>query len=665
MLEKITICALFFQLLITVPFPSYAQDNVDHLLNLSMQKLLNRKVTSVSKNEENAHEAAAAVYIITSENIRRSGATSIAEALRLAPGLQVSRIDSNKWAITSRGSAEQFSNKLLVLMDGRSVYTPLFSGVYWDIQDTILEDIDRIEIIRGPGATQWGANAVNGVINIITKSSAETQGTLITGLYGNEEHGTFSIRDGGKIGDNISFRNFIKYRSIDSAHDTVTGVGSRDSWHIFRVGNRIDWEMSDKNSLMFQLNAYHGENDSPIYKPQQNSFIPLSFNGEEEMYGGNGLLRYTHYHENDSISELQFYVDHISRDNLVLEQNRLTVDFELQNSFVWRDSHHITWGVGYRNIKEDLKDDPVINYTPDDRMDYKYSFFFQDKFALIPDRFFIMLGSKFEKNNYTDYEIQPTARFSWIMPNNSVFWGAISRAVRTPSRGEHDLALAGLGTPAGFVSRYGDESFDGETLIAYELGYRFQPFDTVSVDATSFFNDYQLRTFSPTPSSLRSEDISSFLIGKSGSGETYGFELSTVWAATSQWNIHANYSFLTIDYHVDDGVTDPFLERDENRSPKNQFSLQSRYNLGRNIEIDHSLYYTDNISNLGLGLTSFGIPAHIRFDMRVAWRPIEGLEFSLVGQNLFDSATPEFEESLYSSQTEIERSIYGKVTWQF
>ncbi len=643
---------------------SEVSDSEDYF-DLPLETLLDIEVTSVSKKSERVSGAAAAIYVITREDLRRSGATSIPEALRVVPGLQVAQIDSNKWAISARGFNRQFSNKLLVLIDGRSVYTPLFSGVYWDVQDTVLEDIERIEVIRGPGATLWGANAVNGVINIITRKAQDTQGNLVSAGFGNYETGFGTVRHGGKINDHTYFRAFAKHNSRGE-FETPSGFDAGDDWKVSRGGFRVDSEYGLGKSATFQGDLYSGEKGYPITFPVlSGAGATSSVNGNEQFEGGNLLARWNNRISNSSDTVFQVYFDHISRDLVLLGQKRYTIDFDFQHNWQASSRNEVIWGAGYRYISDSLRESLQISYTAEERRDTLYSAFIQDKITLMEDKWFLTIGSKFEHNDYTGFEYQPSIRTSWIIDENHTLWGAVSRAVRTPSRNEADILLANLTfAPGVFASQVGTRFLDSENLVAYEIGYRTEPTDSSSVDITAFFNDYDdLRTtdVSGTNGTIIDPSFGNTLLvlplENKGAAESYGVETALSWNVTGNWKLSAAYTFLSLNLHVDADSGDTTLENDEGRSAKNQFNIRSQLNLPNNFELDNFLYYVDNLA--------VGIDNYIRFDTRIGWRPTKSLELSLVGQNLFDDWHQEFEESLYASPSQIGRSFYGKATVNF
>lgn len=649
---------LFHLLLFFSFFPLSTFANSNKLNTLSVDTLNDLQVTSVSRKLESAFKAPAAIYVISKEEIERSGATSIAEALRLAPGIQVANTDSNKWSISSRGFAAQFANKLLVQIDGRSVYTPLFSGVYWDIQDTILSDIKRIEVIRGPGATLWGANAVNGVINIITEETFNTQGTLITGLSGNQETGTISARHGGKINDNTFYKTFIKYSNHDNSKLT-NNQDRNDNWYMRRTGFRIDGTELNETRYTLQGEIFDGNKNRNLVLPNSDGSFFRAVD-TVSISGGNILGRWNYDFENNKEGNLQIYYDYSSRDYSLFKQDLHVFDLDWQSTLKYRKNHDIIWGAAYRRVMDSLEGSTYLDYSPGSRTSNLYSFFLQDKIAIIPNELFFTVGSKLEHNNFTGIEVQPSVRLAWSPNNRHSLWSAISRAVRTPSRSEDDIKLIPSAFPPALIQQEGRRTFDSERLTAYEVGYRYRPSNKLNFESNLFFNDY---------SELRSAEIGSAKLsngllvvpvtpGNNGFGEAYGFELNATWKVNPIWTLSSYYTYLKMTLHKKDGSTDTEFAKTEGLSPQNQFHIRSHLDLPHNFELDNHLYFVDN-------LPGGDIDSYIRFDTRLAYHPTDNVELSIVGQNLFDDWHQEFPTGLHAEDAQIGRSIYGKVQVRF
>ena len=451
-----------------------AESGVAQLKELSLEELMDIEVTSVSKRPERLSETASAIQVITQEDIRRSGATRLPEALRLASNLEVAQIDSRRWAISARGFNSPFSNKLLVLIDGRTVYTPLFAGVFWDVQDTLLEDIDRIEVISGPGATLWGANAVNGVINIITKDAKDTQGTLLAGGGGTELRGFGGVRYGGAVAPNFRYRIYGKYFDRDG---TVLpdGRDASDDWHQGQGGFRMDWDASESDVFTVQGDGYDGR---------------ISQAGADaiDVSGANVIGRWSHTFYEGSELTLQLYYDRTHRDIPgEVSEDLDTYDVDFQHRFPLGERHDIVWGLGYRLIEDDVGNSPAVAFLPPQVSRQWFSGFVQDEIALVKDRVHLTLGTKIEHNDYTGFEFQPSGRLAWRLSEQQILWSAISRAVRTPSRIDRELFLR-VDDPDLRID--GGPDFESEELLAYELGYRVQPFSRLGLSLAAYYNDY-------------------------------------------------------------------------------------------------------------------------------------------------------------------------------
>jgi len=650
------------------------------ILDTDIEDLMKMKVTSVSKRPEQLSDAAAAIYVITQDDIRRSGATSIPEALRLSPGLEVARQDAHTWAISSRGFNDEFANQLLVLMDGRSVYTPLFAGVYWDVQDTMLEDIDRIEVIRGPGATLWGANAVNGVINISTKSAQDTQGLLLSGGGGNEEQGFFGARYGDKLGDNGYVRVYGKFSNHDSS-ELVTGGDANDSWYMSQGGFRYDWIPSAQNIFTLQGDIYGGQLHQDVRGVSFDAAgVPqlAIFRDNVDASGGNVLGRWTHSFSEDSELALKLYYDRTQRDRIVFAENRDTFDVDLQHRIKIGERNDIVWGLGYNNTSDSLDNSQTVIFDPNHRTTSLYNAFAQDEIMIVPDRLRLTLGTKIEHNDYTGWEIQPSGRISLSVTPKQTVWFAASRAVSTPSRAESDIRINQVVPGAGpipntLISQLGSSDIDAKELIGFELGYRIQPHEKVTVDIATFYNLYdKQRSIEPSgaPQVLPPGYVYvPFTINNLISGETYGIELATTWQATDWWRLKLNYTFWRLSLHKDEGSMDPLLEYAERDSPRHQVGIRSLMDLTKTIEFDTGIRYVDALPTrmrFATGEISGGVPSYVVGDARIGWRPNKNWEVSLVGQNISNGSHQEFAPSyLQTDVTEVETSVFAKITFRY
>jgi len=655
------------------------------LAELSLEELMNVEVYSVSKKKQKLSDSAAAIYVLTQDDIKRSGATNIPEALRLVPGVEVAHIDSNNWAITIRGFNERFANKLLVLIDGRSVYTPLFAGVYWDVQDLFLEDVDRIEVIRGPGGTLWGANAVNGVINIITKEAANTQGVAAQVLVGNKLDYEGAARYGGKIGDVGHYRIYGKWfqrDNFETAPEPATGLAGGlnggDGWRQGRAGFRADWQTSEADFFTAEGDIYQGTSDSRAGSASLDPpYLPPVYPAVErtDVAGGNLLTRWRHEFSEDNTTELQVYYDRTNRKSGDFREDRDTVDFEFQHNInLWR-RHQIVWGLGYRISGDSLLKDFRYSWTPKSRSTDLYSGFVQDEISFLDDKLKLTIGTKLEHNSYTDWEVQPNIRALWRPADRHTLWASISRAVRTPSRSEEDIRLNtavvppnafGPGNPPlpTVVSLFGNHGFDSEDLIAYEFGYRSQLHDTLSIDLTAYYNDYDhLRTISPdgSPFLEGTHLVQPFLATNFMNGETYGVEVAVDWSPTDYTLVRAGYSYIDIDLSLNAGAAGDTLSLiADGASPHNQAFAHWFLDLPYDTSFDLVMKYVDRLETLN-------VDSYFQLDTRLAWEPIPGLELAFVGQNLTNGSNQEFTSSALVSSlaTRVPRSFYGSVTWHY
>ena len=647
--------------------PIVTSSQADDLLQMSLEDLGKIKVTSVSRKSESLSSASAAVYVVTQDEIRRSGVTALPEALRLAPGLNVARANSRQWAISSRGFNDVFANKLLVLMDGRTLYTPLFSGVFWEEADTVLEDVDRIEVIRGPGATLWGANAVNGVINIITKSAKETQGVLISGGGGLEERGFGTVRYGIRAGENLYLRAYGKYVNRDASVQP-SAVDANDAWWASQGGFRLDWEPRAADTLTVQGDYYSNESGGKVYRHSYGpvGVFPSGFRAMTE--GGNALARWTHRFSEDSEMAWQAFYDRTDRGFGIAREIRGTADVDVQHRFRAGSRHEIVWGGGYRYSGDAIDGTEDFSLRDPSVGLQLFSAFVQDEVALASDHLRLTFGSKIEHNDFTGFELQPSGRITWMPHEHHTVWGAISRAVRTPSRVERDLRSFVEPfplVPGVLVLTEGNPEFRSEELLAYEVGYRVTVHPRLTLDWAAYYNDYeQLRDiiqwpielrFTPTPHFAETISVNNNLFGT-----TRGVEMSATWQPKDAWRLRAGYAFL--DMHLQSRSSElsvsPAYERDNN--PRHQASLQSDVDFGRHVEWGLTLRYVDHLAYWG------GIPGYVELDARLAWKPTKNTELALIGRNLLDGHHREFSPLIISIRDpEVERAIYAKVTLRF
>ena len=650
--------------------------NIPDVTAITLEDLMNLQVTSVSKRAQKLADAAAAIFVITPDDIRRSGASSIPEALRLVPGLQVARIDENKWAIGSRGFNGRFDNKLLVLIDGRSVYTPLFSGVYWNVQDVMLEDVDRIEVIRGPGATLWGANAVDGVINIITKSAKLTKGGVVTTEVGTEERTTESARYGGKVGDNVYYRAYTKYSDWEPS-EGATGANASDGWHAVRGGFRVDSTPSRADSLTIQGDLYRSVFGETLTVPTLTGpYYSSTFPNRGAYSGGNILGHWNHAFSRSSTSLQMYYDNTRTTDSSLFTDREGVYDIDFQHDVHIGDVQEFVWGLGFRSIQDSNGSSFTVSLQPNHSSLNQFSGFVQDEVSLFDKRLRVTIGSKFEHNDFTGFEVEPNIRFVGILSKNQSVWAAISRAVRTPALTEEGLQLNEAVIPAGFgqcstspfpciVSILGSPQFKSEDLLAYEVGYRVQATSTFSADIATFYNSYSnLRSAEPgTPflegSPVPTDVVVPFVASNKMGGGTYGAELFGDWRIVPKWRLLGSYSYLQMNIRKNKDSLDPLPDNPDGASPHHQWYLRSSLDLPKHLEQDLTLRFVDR-------LPSLNIPSYYSLDAQINWRPIAFLELSIGGQNLLNDQHVEFiPEFINTTPTMVKRTFRGNITWRF
>jgi iron complex outermembrane receptor protein len=650
---------------------------VASLKELSVEDLINIEVTSVSTQPERLLDAPSAIQVISGDEIDRSGATSLPEALRLADNLEVAQKDANEWAISARGFNANLGDKLLVLIDGRSVYSPLYAGVLWNVQDYLLEDIDRVEVISGPGGTVWGANAVNGVINITTKSARDTQGLYVEEAAGNQEQDLTAVRFGGALAPSVFYRVYAEYSEAGS-EDLTNGSSAGDSLRVTRTGFRLDSDASPQNVLTLQGDYYNGIQD---YGPTQ---------GEGRVDGANVLGRATHTFADDSDLMLQLYYDrtylaqpypavagsppYVSAfPASYLTDGLDTVDFELQRHLQPWNLNKLVFGIGYRYTHEVDEDQNIVRFSPPVLDQSLYSGFIQDEIAVSRDSVFT-IGTKLEHNDYTGFEWEPSARFQWNFLPKQMLWTAISRAVRTPSRYDRDLVvLTGLqNAPAPYVFPVnylrGSPSFTSETEIAYELGYRAELAARVSVSVSTFYNSYNdLRSTAYTPTSATYVFPFPVVFGNSLQGHTYGAELTLNYQALDTWRLNVGYDQLSEHIYARPGFVDATGGLNETADPRNQVFLRSSMDLPHGVDWDASLRWIDSLtldSSPTNGPVAGTVPSYFELDTRLAWYATRNLQISLVGQNLLHDHHAEYG---FPSPTreEIVRGFYAKAELRY
>ena len=633
-------------LLVSLGSFAFAQGTaVPDYKRLSLSELMDLEVVSVSRRPEKFSEAASAIQVVTNDDIRRSGATSLPEALRLASNLNVAQKGSQGWAISARGFNTELGNKMLVMIDGRTVYSPLLSGVFWDVQDYVLADIDRIEVVSGPGATLWGSN---GVINILTKSAADTTGLYAETAVGTELENLTSLRYGMKLSPNVNLRLHGKFVERDGGA-FPDGSDAPTDWRSRRGGFRLDAAPNPDNAFTLQGDIYDNHQDSVAGEPSY-------------LSGGNLLGRWTRSFEDESEMVLQFYYDRADVSQYIpsafapsgrFGDHLDTYDFDFQHRLSPGERHQIVWGFGYRRTRDVADNAPGLAFLPEEEEQDLYSGFVQDEIHLGAG-WSATLGTKFAHNDYTGLEFEPSVRTEWEITPRHAIWAAVSRAVRMPSRFDRDLRV-----PATSPILDGGPRFESETVVAYEAGYRARIGPRVLVSTAAFFNRYdKIRSVSPIPGAP-----APFYVENNVEGRTHGLELDSTCEVTPGWRLRAGYALLVESIRVKPGRIDRNNGLSEVADPRNQFSLRSSWDLPRRVELDAGVRWVDE-----LRVNNGGMPAHVpaywEMDVRLAWRPAEHLELSLVGQNLLHDQHREY-GAPSPTREEIERSLHAKIAWRF
>ena len=653
------------------PEPSGAEagDEESDLFKLDIEQLrrtpvsptLETEVTTVARTETQVGRSPAAVYVITNEMIKRSGARNVPEALRMAPGVNVARITGGSWAVSIRGFNGQFANKLLVQIDGRAIYVPTFSGVVWEQQHVLLEDVERIEIVRGPGGSVWGANAVNGVINIVTKSAADTQGIYLETGGGSEHKLLAGVRAGGELGPRMHYRLYGTQTEDDTGFSTLGAPW--DGYRMSQGGFRVDWKPSCSDTVTLQGDFGRGfrGHRATIPQPAPVALPPLVARDNFDFNTANTLLRWTRELDDDTDWSLQTYYDHWNRelhsnvDYRFSNQDAFDLDYQFHAKL--NDFHDVVCGLGYRHYDVAVRFAGRSTFVPDRNTLGIISYFVQDTIALSEDRLFATFGCKFEHNDFTGFEYQPTARLVWTPEERTSIWGSISRTVRTPAIAERDVAdlIDGPVAPGPVFARaFGNKGLRAEDALAFEIGMRRQQTDAFYWDLAAFFNRYD-NLVGVTPTGLAPGGPPFFLdytTANSGDGDTYGFELACTYEVNPCWSMRSSYSFLVeqLAYPPDDL---PFIVP-MGSTPRNQVYLQSGWNLNPCTALDMMFRYTDSLAR--------GVPSYLVMDVRLGWEIRDGIELSVVGQNLLDSQHPEWIRP--DGVTEVESGVYGMVSWK-
>ncbi len=670
-----------FLLLFLMSFPGLADAQGGHeatqdVTQLSIEELMGMTITSVSKKEGRAFEAPSALYVLTQEDIRRSGATHVAEALRMVPGLQVAKVDASTWAISARGENSDFANKLLVLIDGRSVYTQAFGGVYWDFQGLPLYDVERIEVIRGPGGTLWGANAVNGVINIITKHSKDTQGVHAEVGGGFEDRVFGGVRYGSQINEKLSYRLHTQYKKRDSSEfaDPSQPGHATDAWWNLGGGLRLDWEADSKNHFCLTSDISRLKKDFLLQEPTSTAPFLSSIFGETKGTKGHVLAHWTHEFAPDTVSDTQFYFTRYDRTSSgLVEENYFALSGEAQLRTKIEEGVEVTIGGNYRYTSLDgFNNGTFVVIDPTEYSLHLGGGFIHGEFHLIPDQLRFFAGVKVDHNSFTGFEIQPSAKLLWVPNPKHALWVSVAKAVRTPSvvdTGVRYLVGVDTGPPVTLIRLNGSSAFESENLWAYELGYRIQPYADLSLDFAGFYNQYGDMETAEFGSVGFDSDLGAVVqetnYSNLGEYRSYGVEFSGAWALFDFWKLNLGYSFLKIDADLNSNLTASILINEAvNRYPMHQIQLRSYLDLPFNLELDTAFFFVDELRVHDASDANADFSKYLRADIRLGWRPMKNLDVSLVGQNLIHEHQ-EFPSLLRVSQQKLERNFFGKLTYEF
>lgn len=619
-------------------------DSPKDLASLDLAALMNLEVTSVSRRSERLSDAAASVFVITADDIRRSGATNLPDALRLAPALDVVMVSANSYTVSARGFINSSSNKLLVLIDGRSVYTPLFSGVFWDVQDVVLEDIDRIEVISGPGGTLWGVNAVNGIINIITRAANETQGGLLAA--GGGTLGTIgTARYGGEAGADAHYRVYGKYVGFTNT-ETAGGVEKDDAGHRGMAGFRGDWAHG-RDQFTLLGNAYKGSQGQPEPGSISISGITLALD-DVELQGVNLTGNWKRTFADGSSINVQGYFDRTERVVPPTFSERLNVyDLQFIHSLRAGRVHQFAWGAEYRASADHVTNSPYVAFLPANLNQKWAAIFAQDEMAIAKD-VRLTVGLRSERNDYTGNEFLPNVRLGWTVAPSHLVWAAASRTVRAPSRLDTDIFVPG-GPP--FILRGGPDVVS-EIANTFELGYRGQPASALTLSVTAFHSLYDhLRTQEVDPSRT-------FIVfANEMTGRTTGIELWASYQATERWRLSGGFNGISEHFELEPGSNDlAGLLGQAGRDPRRSWRLRSSLDLPRRSEFDVTARRVSE-------RTAPAVPAYSAVDVRFAWQPRAGTEISLTGQNLLGGGHGEFTEVL--TRTEAGRGVFLNFVTRF
>lgn len=662
-------CAGILSLSLAGPGSARAADPPHSLADESLEELMNIKVVSVGKKAESLKTTAASVFVITAEDIRRSGMHSLPELLRMAPGVQVARTVSGHWAISIRGFNGDFANKLLVLVDGRIVYNEQWAGVFWDMEEMPLENIDRIEVVRGPGAAMWGPNAVNGVINILTKSAEYTQGGLVTGELGTQDANT-SARYGGAISPDAFYRVTGRFGDASAMPAqwpaSAGGFSPTHGWTSSSGDFRVDWRPTGQDTLLFEGQGYHSSVGNPAaFITPQNPYPPFQ-DSLDSSTAGNLFGQWQHTFANGSSLEARASWDHIDYGLSKLPSSLNAAAAELQYHFTLGSRNDLVAGASFRQENFTIGSSPGNSLNPPQQSLGSYSAFLEDQVTLVRDKFYFIAGVNIGHYTFTGPATQPTGRLLWTPNQKLTTWAAVSRAVRTPSLIERGMDFNVFSFPAGpglngMGILVGNPSAGAESVLAYEAGQRVELNKRVSLDLSVFLNRYQhVLFFEAAPPYFVPGQVpylaTPITFDNVYQGTSHGLELSATWNPASQWRLIGGYSLLHVNVQPYPGWQPP--SKPINNSPVSQWQLRSNLDLTRRLQLDAALYYTSAIAE-------DLVPQHLRGDLRLGWRAGEKLDVSIGIQNAFQSYHLELPSLYEGQQLLVGRDVYGAFTWKF
>ncbi len=650
--------------------PAWSQQETTDLTARSLEDLMNIEVTSVSKTKQTLSHTASAVFVISPEDITRSGATNIPDLLRMVPGVDVAQINANTWAVSVRGFNARFSNELLVMVDARPVYTQTFGGVFWDVLDLPMEDIERIEVIRGPGGSIWGANAVNGVINIITKEASETLGGLVVAGGGNTEQGFGTTQYGGKAGEGTAYRVYTKYFNQDHLPNPA-GQDGGDGWHLLQGGFRTDSVVSSKDTLTFQGDIYNAQEGIPTTDfPSVTTTSPQDVEQLANQSGGFVQGVWNHTSSADSDTSLQVSYDRYEL-NDILREHRSTFDLDFQDHFSGWKRQNIVWGLTYGYSPWNSNGNLRGSFVPARLTTQLFGSFIQDEIAIVPEKFYLTVGTKLEHNYYTGFGFMPSARVVWVPSPHHTLWAAISKVDRTPSTIDTSArsTLSGFPGPGGIpalVTFIGNPHVKNERLITYEAGYRTTLLKQLSVDLTAYYNNYSDQyTNEPLTPFLENTPPPTHLVvpityGNLMHGDTQGIEVAVNWEPIHRWTLSPGYAFEEIHMHLAPASQDTTSVADvEGSSPSDSAQLRSHFILSHALSWDTSAYFVGR-------LTVPSEPSYTKLDTQLCWLVGERASLTFVGQNLVRDLHEEFVDTTGTARsTLVKRGAYAKFTWRF